>query len=110
YAIKKFGADHVAMGTDIAYSSRNDTTERAKIGKRPDGRSLSLQGARWEHLWPPFEFRESSEATQSIAWTNWPLFTIGMVQRGHSDETIRKVLGENVLRVWKANYRQDASR
>ncbi len=109
YAIKKFGADHVAIGTDIAYTSRNDKAERAKIGKRPDGRSLSLQGARWEHLWPPFEFRESSEATQSIAWTNWPLFTIGMVQRGHSDETIRKVLGENVLRVWRANFRQSAS-
>ncbi|MBL8829748.1 MAG: membrane dipeptidase, partial [Planctomycetaceae bacterium] len=29
YAIKKFGADHVAIGTDIAYTSRNDKAERA---------------------------------------------------------------------------------
>jgi hypothetical protein len=26
-----------------------------------------------------------------------------MVQRGHSDKTIRKILGENVLRVWRDN-------
>lgn len=103
YAIKKFGAEHVAIGTDIAYSSRNDKAEREKVGKRPDGRAPASAGPRWEHLWPEFEFRESLEATQSIAWTNWPLFTVGLVQRGHSDETIRKVLGENTLRVWEAN-------
>lgn len=106
YAIKTFGAEHVAIGTDIAYSSRQEKAEREKIGKRPDGRTVSVQGARWEHLWPPFEFRESAEATQSIAWTNWPLFTIGMVQRGHSDETIRAVLGGNMLRVWRENVEQ----
>jgi membrane dipeptidase len=103
YAIKKFGAEHVAIGTDIAYTSRHDKAEREKIGKRPDGRAANLAGPSWEHLWPPFEFHESSEATQSIAWTNWPLFTIGLVQRGHSDDVIRRVLGENMLRVWRAN-------
>jgi membrane dipeptidase len=34
-----------------------------------------------------------------MASTNWPLVTVGMVQRGHSDETIRKVIGKNMLRV-----------
>jgi membrane dipeptidase len=43
------------------------------------------------------------EAEQSIAWSNWPLFTLGLIQRGHSDATIRKVLGENMLRVLRAN-------
>ncbi len=110
YAIRTFGADHVAIGTDIAYTSRNDKAERAKVEKRADGRSpMSVSGARWEHLWPKFDFRPSSDAVQSIAWTNWPIFTIGMVQRGHSDETIRKVLGENVLRVWRANQPQGAA-
>jgi len=37
--------------------------------------------------------------TSSLAWTNWPLFTVGLVQRGHSDEVIRKILGGNVMRV-----------
>lgn len=103
YAIKKFGPDHVAIGTDVAYSSRNDKAQRDKIGKRADGSSLKLTGPRWEHLWPPFEFRESSEGALSLAWTNWPLFTVGLVQRGHSDDVIRKILGENMLRVWRAN-------
>jgi membrane dipeptidase len=37
--------------------------------------------------------------TGSMAWTNWPLFTVGLVQRGHSDENIRKIIGGNVMRV-----------
>ena len=50
---KRFGAEHVAIGTDVAYVSRNDAAERAKVPKRTDGRSpLALAGPRWEHLWP----------------------------------------------------------
>lgn len=105
YAVKTFGPDHVAIGTDVAYFSRNDGAERAKLPKRPDGRSpsVALAGARWEHLWPKDDYRESPQGIQSLAWTNWPLFTVGLVQRGHSEESIRKILGLNVLRVWKAN-------
>ena len=40
---------------------------------------------------------------QSVAWTNWPLFTLGMIMRGHSDDAIRQVLGGNVMRVLQAN-------
>jgi membrane dipeptidase len=105
YAVKKFGADHVAIGPDISYTSRNDSAERAKVPSRKDGRSpLSGSGARWEHLWPVDTFTATPHAVQSIAWTNWPLFTVGLVQRGHSDETIRKILGENALRVARANW------
>ena len=34
-----------------------------------------------------------------MAWTNFPLFTVGLVQRGHSDDDIRGILGGNILRV-----------
>jgi membrane dipeptidase len=98
YAIKKFGPEHVAIGTDVAYISRNSASENAKVA-RQGGTSSPV---RWEALWPPFDFEESSIAVESLSWTNWPLFTVGMVQRGHSDETIRMVLGENMLRVWSA--------
>ncbi len=98
YAIKTFGAEHVAIGTDVAYVSRNSAVENTKLAKRPSARAAE----RWEALWPPFDFDESSAAIDSLAWTNWPLFTIGLVQRGHTDETIRRVLGENTLRVWSA--------
>ncbi len=38
-------------------------------------------------------------ADPSLAWTNWPLFTVGLVQRGYADDAIQKILGGNVLRV-----------
>jgi membrane dipeptidase len=104
YAVKRFGTDHVAIGTDVAYVSRNEPSERAKVGKGRDGRSpLALSGNQWEHLWPPDAYQSTPQGVQSLAWTNWPLFTVGMVQRGHTDEDIRKILGQNVLRVWKGN-------
>ena len=105
YAVKKFGADHVAIGVDTGYPSRNGAAERAKVVPRANGSSpLSVSGPRWEHLWPVDPFKQTPQAVQSIAWTNWPLFTVGMVQRGHRDETIRKILGENTLRVARANW------
>ena len=107
YIVKKFSADHVAIGMDVGYSSRNEKAERNKVPKRADGRSaLSLSGARWEHLWPLDEAKTASNAEQSMAWTNWPLFTVGMVQRGFKDDDIRKILGGNVLRVAQANFMQ----
>jgi membrane dipeptidase len=102
YGIKKFGADHVAIGTDVAYVSRNAAAENAKIPKR-EGRAARGTAARWEHLWPKDDFKPAPDAAESLAWSNWPLFTVGLVQRGHSDDVIRKVIGENVLRVWRAN-------
>jgi membrane dipeptidase len=100
YAIKKFGSEHVAISTDVAYRSQLDTAEIAKVRSRNGRSPLAVLTSRWEKLWPPDEYRPPSiQAAQSTAWTNWPLFTVGLVQRGHSDETIRRVLGENVLRV-----------
>lgn len=109
HAVKMFGPEHVAIGPDISYVSRNEAAERAKVKPRADGRSpLSAAGPRWEHLWPADDFRPKPQAEQSIAWTNWPLFTVGLVQRGHSDDTIRKILGENTLRVARANWTEAA--
>ena len=36
---------------------------------------------------------------KSLAWTNWPLYTVGLVQHGYRDEDIRQILGLNMLRV-----------
>jgi membrane dipeptidase len=105
YVVKKFGIDYAAIGTDVAYESRNAAAELAKIPKRADGRSAtSVAGPRWEHLWPPGSRGDGRpEAVQSLAWTNWPLFTVGLVQRGYSDADIQKILAGNVLRVVRAN-------
>ena len=93
YVVKKFGADHVALGTDVAYSSQNSAAESKKVPRRRRTRK------EFRSLWPADDFKTTSEMTSSLAWTNWPLFTVGLVQRGYSDEVIRKILGGNVMRV-----------
>ncbi len=96
YVVKKFGADHVAIGTDVAYSSQNVAEENRKVVSPP------RQRTRFGALWPPDDYKTTPSATQSLAWTNWPLFTVGLVQRGHSDEVIQKIIGGNVMRVARA--------
>ncbi len=99
YVVKKYGAGHVAIGTDVAYNSRNAGREYGKIPRRARRR------AQWEALWPPGSLGGGTpEQTRSMAWTNWPLFTVGMVQRGYSDSDIQKILGGNVMRVCRANF------
>ena len=97
HVVKTFGPDHVAIGTDVAYTSRHAPRESAKLPPRPKRRT------RWAALWPPDPFNTTKRMTQSLAWTNWPMFTVGMVQRGYSDDAIRKIIGGNVLRVLAAN-------
>jgi len=97
HVVKKFGPEHVAIGTDVVYSSRNGRRESAKLPPRPKRR------IRFAALWPPDDFNTTEQMTQSLAWTNWPMFTVGLVQRGHSDDVIQKIIGGNVLRVLEAN-------
>lgn len=93
YVTKKFGVDHVAIGTDVAYSSQNSSLEGRKLPKRSRSREP------FRSLWPKDDFAETPEMTTSLAWTNWPLFTVGLVQRGYTDDEIRKIIGGNVMRV-----------
>ncbi|WP_417731611.1 dipeptidase [Rosistilla oblonga] len=97
YAVKKFGPDAVAIGTDVAYNSQNAGRELAKLPR------MSKQYQPFRSLWPADDYKTLPGAAQSIAWTNWPLFTVGLVQRGHSDEVIRKIIGGNVMRVINAS-------
>lgn len=103
YAINRYGAEGVCVGTDRVYRVPQ-TDLHEKLQTPPKARK------QWEKLWPaqdPIFSPEwhKPEQTKSLSWTNWPLFTVGLIQRGHSEETIRKVLGENLLRVagqvWK---------
>jgi membrane dipeptidase len=95
YVVQRFGADHVAIGTDIAYTSSNAAAENRKIPKRGPSRT------RYEAFWPEGTRGGTYTASASLVWTNWPLFTVGMVKRGYRDDDIRKILGLNMLRVTK---------
>jgi len=96
YVVKKFGPDHVGIGTDKVHRSRYSNEQWEKI---PD---YCRPRPRWEGFWPPDDFKTTPEMVQSMAWTNWPLYTVGLVQLGYSDEDIQKILGGNALRVAKA--------
>jgi membrane dipeptidase len=93
YVAKRFGVQHVGIGTDIAYTSSNFAAESRKIPKSPKRRD------RYEALWPEGALGKRFPGEKSLAWTNWPLFTVGLVQRSYRDEEIRQILGLNMLRV-----------
>lgn len=95
YAIRRYGARHVAIGTDVLFIPPRAVEEAAKFPAP-------------SKLWPappgpapvtPDDPPETPRQLQSMELTNWPLFTVGLVQRGHSDEAIRQVIGGNVLRI-----------
>jgi membrane dipeptidase len=103
YAVRRFGSDSVAIGTDQAYFSRNTAREEARIPRRRSVRP------RWENFWragDPFFDPKWARQQQvlSLAWTNWPLFTVGLVQRGYADAVIQNIIGGNVLRVARAVF------
>jgi membrane dipeptidase len=96
HIVKTFGADYVAIGTDKGYQIEGYDDDDSVTFTPPGGLP------RFRTLWPEDSFPEKYKAdamVRSLAWTNWPLFTVGLVQRGHSDEEIRKIIGGNVLRV-----------
>ena len=99
HVVKKFGIRHVAIGTDVAYSSQNSATEQRKVPRLRRGRE------EFRSLWPNDHFQTSRTMTESVSWTNWPLFTVGLVQRGYSDDEIRQILGGNMLRVARDTLR-----
>ncbi|MCO6454681.1 MAG: membrane dipeptidase [Pirellulaceae bacterium] len=96
HVAKQFGCDHVAIGTDVAYSSQNSAAESRKVPRARRGR------VDFRTLWRPDDFATTPQMSDSLAWTNWPLLTVGLVQRGYADDDIRKILGGNVLRVARA--------
>lgn len=98
YVVKIIGIDHVAIGTDVAYSSRTRGDNSIKLPTRRKSRN------RFASLWPKETLTATETARESIAWTNWPLFTVGLVQRGYRDGDIKKIIGGNVMRVAKAVF------
>jgi membrane dipeptidase len=98
YVPKKFGVETVTIGTDSRYQSPENIESERLLTPRAKKR------LRWNNLWPPGQEVytpewQKPEQTQSMVWTNWPLFTVGLVQRGYSDEDIAKIIGGNLLRV-----------
>lgn len=101
HVVQLVGAEHVTIGTDRACESRGYQANQAVEPAAPPTR-------RFENFWPPNDplldpkqFNDE-RMVESLAWTNFPLFTVGMAQRGYTDDAITAILGGNVMRVAKA--------
>jgi len=100
YLAKLVGVDHIGLGSDVVYRTRRQKREAAKIKPRRRTRpGLS-------NFWPPNVDigapAWSMDREDSLAWVNRPYATVGLAQRGYSDEDIAKIVGGNHLRVLKA--------
>lgn len=94
YVAKTFGVDHVAIGTDRCVLLESSSPNKG--ADKPAYRSIP------EQFWiQPGVSGGTEEQFGSLSWSNWPLFTVGLVQRGYSDSDIQKIIGGNVLRVCK---------
>jgi membrane dipeptidase len=94
YVVQRVGIDHVGIGTDVGHAST--------VGKAGTAVRRGPSRKRWEHLWPEGSLGRVPQHA-SVAWTNWPMFTVGLVQRGYSDADIQKIIGGNMLRVCRDN-------
>ncbi len=100
HAVRLVGADHVTIGTDIAHENGRPADLEHPAAKHNRDR---VGGWKSEHQ------RHWSEEHLggSLSWTNWPLITVGLVQLGLSEESIRKILGGNIRRVLQTCYPPD---
>ena len=94
HVARSVGVDHVGIGTDVGYASRVRQTTLPPQAARPK----TPRRTRFEALWHAGALG-SIPQHPSISWTNWPLFTVGLVQRGYKDDDIQKIIGGNMLRV-----------
>jgi membrane dipeptidase len=97
HAVELVGADHVAIGTDISYIA--DWPEDIRPYPMKQNISDRIGGRNSEHT----RHRSCDHLGGTLSWTNWPLFTTGLVQMGLRDGDIEKLLGGNLRRVLRAN-------
>lgn len=98
YIAKLAGVDHVSIGTDAGYQP----PWPKKIKGYPQSRFSGNWWGNWNKKNQPLPYTDEAERG-SLAWTNWPLYTVGLVMRGYSDKDIEKILGGNFMRVLEAN-------
>lgn len=85
YIVNLIGIDHVGIGTDILFG------DQVEIHRQVDTTLLRLDHIGQELNAPYMYGIESPE--------EWPNITRGLVSRRYSDDEIKKILGDNALRV-----------
>jgi len=102
YLVDLIGVNKVGIGTDARYCTPDPPKLKAKIieeAKRPISGNWWWLGWRDEHQISSDNPAWEESKDGSLAWINWPYFTVGLVSRGYSDKEIKGILGENFLRI-----------
>lgn len=96
YVAKLAGIEHVAVGTDLIDRATlaDYTTESGAIGV---GKKVYKPGA-----YPPWPWQYPTGLEKA---TEYPNLTAALVKAGFAPSDIRKILGENWLRVYRAVWR-----
>lgn len=101
HIVKTVGVDHVGIGTDLQYQRKwADEVYQMKTYDNPE------YSSRWWGNWqqaPHTAPKKGEDIYGSLAWINWPLYTVGLVTRGYTDDQIARIQGKNFLRVLAAN-------
>ncbi len=100
HALKLVGEDHVAIGTDRGYGMARP----ASIRDYPAPLKRKIDPAGWNDANRPGAAATPPTPAHrgSLAWTNWPLITVGLVRMGLKEETIARLLGGNLRRTLRA--------
>jgi membrane dipeptidase len=88
YLIKMVGIDHVAVGTDFTEAQPKEFFDWILTGKSKKGPALKL-----EH---PLKNPEGIQGA-----SDFPNLTEALLTRGYAESDIKKLLGENILRVFR---------
>lgn len=94
YLIEKMGVNHVGIGSDLGEGESREYYESMFLR----GGGLYPEITKDLGDWYNFDTRMVEELESAVAF---PLVTDGLLKRGYSDTDIRKILGENILRVLK---------
>jgi membrane dipeptidase len=101
YIVKTIGVDHVGIGTDLSYQ-RKWPEEVYAMRNYPNAEFTTRWWGNWQQA-PHTAPKKGEDIYGSLAWINWPLYTVGLVTRGYTDDQIAKIQGQNFLRVLAAN-------
>ncbi len=101
HAVNVVGADHVAIGTDLGYGQ--DWPNEIEGQKSSASVNAMGKNQRPAKPVPPIDAAQQALGRASLAWTNWPLLTVGLVKMGLKDDEIEKILGGNLQRILRDN-------
>lgn len=115
YVVELVGADRIGIGSDNSYPAALEPEFLFEIRRQEGGGLFPYKkppsGRGWWGGWRPEEptaravagpeMRDDEDRRGSLAWINWPYFTVGLVTRGYSDQEIEGIIGGNFVKLLK---------